>query len=74
MMFIKYSNVFKEQIDKEVKSLLELKAEYKKQTGKDWAPEGAAAAPAPAPIKPKVEKQAPPPKSTEDASLKKTTK
>jgi hypothetical protein len=53
---------------------LELKAEYKKQTGKDWTPEGAAAAPAPAPVKPKVEKQAPPPKSTEDSSLKKTTK
>jgi bifunctional glutamyl/prolyl-tRNA synthetase len=53
MMFIKYSNVFKEQIDKEVKSLLELKAEYKKQTGKDWTPDAApktASVPAAAPV------------------------
>jgi hypothetical protein len=35
----------KDVIDKEVKSLLELKAEYKKVTGEDWKPDAPSSTP-----------------------------
>lgn len=45
---LKAEKAAKSDIDAAVKILLELKAEYKKVTGKDWTPAAAAAAPAPA--------------------------
>lgn len=37
---LKNQKAAKESIDKEVKSLLSLKAEFKKVVGKDWDPKG----------------------------------
>ena len=49
-------NLFiKEEIDKEVKVLLEVKAEYKRLTGEDWKPEATGSAPARAEKAPKAE-------------------
>ncbi len=64
---LKTQKAAKEEIDKQVKSLLELKAEFKKLTGQDWVAEGGAtprAAAAPktatvAPAKPAAEKPKP---------------
>ena len=67
---LKASKASKDDITKEVNTLLALKAEYKAMTGQEWKPSATASAPAPAAPraeKPKKEKAAQPPApKTED--------